>query len=120
LPKVYADAVHLQETFMNIVVNALEAMNQLPRGEKRYIKIISGLELEDEFRVIHACWDQGVIDTLSTKGYLNNDNSLKAEFFPQAAQKGHELYEIIEILLKGKEISLPAGASFQDNDGNSY
>ncbi len=44
LPKVYADAVHLQETFMNIVVNALEAMNQLPRGEKRYIKIISGLD----------------------------------------------------------------------------
>jgi len=77
------------------------------------------LELEDEFRVIHACWDEYTIDNLITKDYLNNDNSLKTEFFPQAAQKGHELYEAIEILLKGKEISLPSGASFQDKDGNT-
>ncbi|MDD3375142.1 MAG: ATP-binding protein [Candidatus Omnitrophica bacterium] len=44
LPKVHADAVHLQETFMNIIINALEAMGDLPRGEKRYIKMISGFD----------------------------------------------------------------------------
>ncbi|MDP8264097.1 MAG: ATP-binding protein [Candidatus Aceula lacicola] len=44
LPKVYADAIHLQEMFMNISVNALDAMSDLPKGEKRYIKMISGFD----------------------------------------------------------------------------
>ena len=41
LPQVYADAVHLQQVFMNVVINAIQAMSELPRGSKRYIKITS-------------------------------------------------------------------------------
>lgn len=100
-------------------------LNEYPVGHVETNEVINWfktlplyLELEDEFRVIHACWDKNIIDDIRAKGYLNNDNSLKTEFFPQAAQKGHELYEAIEILLKGKEINLPSGESFQDKDGN--
>jgi signal transduction histidine kinase len=41
VPCVYADAVHLQETFMNIVVNALDNLGALPKGKERYLKIFS-------------------------------------------------------------------------------
>ncbi len=41
LPKVYADGVHLQQVFMNIVINAIQAMSDLPRGSRRYLKITS-------------------------------------------------------------------------------
>ncbi len=41
LPAVYADAVHLQQVFMNVVINALQAMAELPRGSRRYLKITS-------------------------------------------------------------------------------
>ncbi len=41
LPLIYADGVHLQQVFMNIVINAIQAMGLLPRGSLRYIKITS-------------------------------------------------------------------------------
>ena len=41
LPQVYADTVHLQQIFMNIIVNAMEAMSTLPKGSSRYLQITS-------------------------------------------------------------------------------
>ncbi len=41
LPTVHADAVHLQQVFMNIIINAIQAMSDLPRGSRRYLKITS-------------------------------------------------------------------------------
>ena len=41
LPSVHADSVHLQQVFMNVVINAIQALSLLPRGAMRYIKIIS-------------------------------------------------------------------------------
>jgi len=76
------------------------------------------LELENKFRVIHACWDQDVIENLQLKGYLNEGGSLKVEFFVQTVQKENELHQALEMLLKGKEMRLPFGGSFQDKDGN--
>jgi len=77
------------------------------------------LELEGKFRVIHACWDKTIIDDIKSKGYLNDVDTLKTEFYPQAVEKGHELYEALEILLKGREVKLPIGQSFQDKDDNT-
>ena len=69
LPLVYADGVQLQQVFMNIVINAVQAMNLLPKGSLRYIKITSqydkspnevvisfkdtgpGLDLEDQKQI---------------------------------------------------------------------
>ncbi len=41
LPLVHADSVHLQQVFMNVVINAIQALSLLPRGDQRYIKITS-------------------------------------------------------------------------------
>jgi len=76
------------------------------------------LELEDKIRVVHACWDEHIIEDLRSKDYLNENKSLKNEYFFKAAEKGHELYDAVNILLKGKEITLPSGCFFYDKDGN--
>ncbi|WP_264876629.1 metallophosphoesterase [Vibrio agarivorans] len=68
------------------------------------------------FNAIHACWHQPSISKLKT--YLNSDNSLKEEFWPCAFDPSHELFKIIEVLLKGPELKLPDGKSFIDRNGH--
>ncbi len=70
----------------------------------------------DNFRVIHACWDFEYIERLSE---LLPDQKLTSEFLIKANRVGTEEYRIIEILLKGKELILPRGASYTDKDGNN-
>ena len=41
LPAVYADSVHLQQIFMNLVINSLQAMENLPRGIPKTMRIVS-------------------------------------------------------------------------------
>ena len=74
------------------------------------------LELDD-FRVIHACWDQNIIDDLKQNNRLTQDNCLVGEYYLEASTKGSELYQDIEVILKGKEMELPEGISFNDKDG---
>jgi len=74
------------------------------------------LELDD-FRVIHACWDQQIIDALKQNNKLTWDNCLIDDYYQEASAKGSELYQDIEVILKGKEMELPEGISFNDKDG---
>ena len=41
LPLVFADGVHLQQIFMNIIINSLQSLSILPKDKKRYLKITS-------------------------------------------------------------------------------
>lgn len=41
LPRIFADAIHLQQIFMNILVNAIQVLGKMPNGEKRYVKIVT-------------------------------------------------------------------------------
>lgn len=75
------------------------------------------LELDD-FRVVHACWDQQIIDGLKQNNKLTQDNCLVGDYYQEASTKGSELYQDIEVILKGKEVELPEGISFNDKDGN--
>lgn len=68
-----------------------------------------------DIRAIHACWHEESIERL--EAYLNADRSLKIEHWPNAFNPNHELYELIEILLKGPEVTLPSGCSFHDKNG---
>ncbi len=58
LPKVYADSVHLQQIFMNIMVNAMEALVALPKGSTRYIKVTTCLD-ESNQKVVVIFEDTG-------------------------------------------------------------
>ena len=69
----------------------------------------------DHARAIHACWNQQAIDQIGP--YLNSDNSLKDQFWYQAFDEQHELYHLLETLLKGPELALPKGYSFLDKTG---
>ncbi|WP_298441541.1 metallophosphoesterase [uncultured Ferrimonas sp.] len=69
----------------------------------------------ESLRAIHACWHQPSIDKL--KPYLHADNSLKAEFWPDAFDPQHPLFQLLETLLKGPEVKLPNGLSFHDKNG---
>jgi len=101
-------------------------LNDYPLGDPETEGVINWfkslplfLELDSQFRIIHACWDQQIIEYLVCNNYLNSNHSLKVEFFPLAAQKGHALFDALEIILKGKEIKLPARQSFLDKDNNT-
>jgi len=71
------------------------------------------LELDD-IRLIHACWDQPLIDKImNTYG----SNKLTETFLVQASAKDTWEYEAVETLLKGKEVDLPNDISFEDKEG---
>ena len=83
-----------------------------------WIDWFKGLPLFHDFghvRAIHACWQDDAISQI--RPYLNEDNSLKAEHWPDAFNKQHELYQLCETLLKGPELALPQGHSFFDKTG---
>lgn len=68
----------------------------------------------DEFRAVHACWEQENIDFLRNK--LENDR-ITDTLLIQSAQRDTEFYNAINNTLKGKEIPLPDGIIFKDKDG---
>jgi len=69
---------------------------------------------KDEFRVVHACWDNEHIDWLK-----QNYKGISPEFLGLATNKTNPggVYRIIDETLKGKEFDLPEGFAFKDKDG---
>ncbi|MBT6849355.1 MAG: diadenosine tetraphosphatase [Planctomycetaceae bacterium] len=67
-------------------------------------------------RIVHACWDQAQLDHITHKfaGHIGFDVSLLME----ASNPGDPLFHAIETVLKGPEVSLPQGYSYQDKEGN--
>jgi hypothetical protein len=75
------------------------------------------LDLGD-IRVVHACWHENSMKYV--EGQLGSNRFNTMEQFVRASDKSDHLYETVEILLKGPEISLvdhhqPA---YQDKDGH--
>ncbi|SDH68210.1 metallophosphoesterase [Roseospirillum parvum] len=66
-------------------------------------------------RVIHACWDAAAIRRLAEGpgAEVRLDDAL----LHAATRRGTWQYRAVETLLKGKEIDLPEGAGYADNDG---
>jgi len=58
LPHIYADAVHLQQVFMNIIVNALQALSTLPKGADRKLHVVSKMN-EEKDRILIEFEDNG-------------------------------------------------------------
>ena len=84
-------------------------------------------------RVVHACWDPAAIATVGDilgGAFLTRDAMPEAcrigtagtsSFAPDGSRKdaGSDLYLGLETLLKGIEVDLPEGASFEDKDGHT-
>jgi hypothetical protein len=73
------------------------------------------LDLEG-LRAVHACWDEDAIAPIAQA--VQAHRGLTPGFLQEACKKGGPLFAPVEVILKGKEGKLPAGASFQDKDGH--
>lgn len=67
----------------------------------------------DDFRVVHACWDESVIADL---GDLAKDGRLSKEQFLKAADRNSTLFHLVETTTKGPEIKLPDDRYFHDKN----
>ncbi len=67
-------------------------------------------------RAVHACWSAPHIDRIATE--LQKHDGLTESFMTAATCKGHELFEAVEVVLKGKELELPDGNSYFDKEGH--
>jgi hypothetical protein len=71
----------------------------------------------DGLRVVHACWDAGLMRYLEQRSASLN-RYLDDQLLATASRQGSMEFRAVETLLKGKEIKLPAGQRFLDKDGN--
>ena len=96
-----------------------ETINQLSDSEnKRLLSWIWKLPLwidTDEFRAIHACWDQPSAEKIKASSM---GNKLNLETLYESSIKNTPTYHAIETLLKGKEVNLPPELHFHDKDGH--
>ena len=70
----------------------------------------------DGVSVLHACWDADQMGLIQTA--LDEHGGVLSEFLYQSTKHGTPLYQAIEDVLKGKEVRLPEGKSYFDEDGN--
>ena len=91
-----------------------ETMRQVPAGElASYLAWFRTLPLWldlDGLRVVHACWDDPRMARIS--------GSVTDDFLHAACSPRGNLFEPVEVILKGKEVRLPDGATFRDKDGH--
>ncbi len=73
------------------------------------------LEL-DELRVVHACWDSKSLAVVQAS--LMEYGGLTPAFLHTAATHAEPLFAAVETVLKGKELHLPNGLTFQDKEGH--
>jgi hypothetical protein len=66
-------------------------------------------------RVVHACWDQNCIETLTPS--VAENNTITDQLLFDASSENSVFYATLETLLKGREIDLPEGSCFRDKDG---
>ena len=93
----------------------LEQFHKFPRELETFLEWFKSLPIYlefDEFRAVHACWDQSHVTWIK-----NNFTGFDIEFIDNATNKQHKDYTVIEELLKGKETRLEDGISFKDKDG---
>ncbi len=91
-----------------------ETIRQIPAADlASYLAWFRSLPLWldlDGLRVVHACWDE------TRMGKINGP--VTDEFLCSACLPDGALFEPVEVILKGKEIRLPPGATFRDKDGH--
>lgn len=71
------------------------------------------LEL-DGLRVVHACWDQPLIDALR-RDYP--EGRIDFEFLVKASRSDSVEHRILDRLTRGSHLTLPAGATIHSGDG---
>ncbi|RDV16577.1 phosphoesterase [Pontibacter diazotrophicus] len=114
------DGEYLREHSTRNVSQHAETAEQFKgRGAayNNYIEWFKTLPLyheEENLRAVHACWDKTHIQYL--RDNLTNDR-LTDNILLHRYKEDSRLTEAIEVTLKGKELPMPSGLTFQDKDG---
>ncbi len=68
----------------------------------------------EHFRVVHACWDQGMIDE-----YLHRygSNRIEKSMLPESVNPQSFLYQFLDRTLRGTSLKLPGNRSMTAKDG---
>jgi hypothetical protein len=112
---------HLRKHSIKNIMQHYETLRQFHQKQDDYIAYIDWFKTlplyyeNDYFRVVHACWEKEHIEFLDSK---LTENRLDEVHFGEASNKQNKLYEIVEVVLKGKEIPLPPDYAFLDKDKN--
>lgn len=111
---------HLRKHLIKNIIQHYDTLKQFQNRQKEYedylewFKTLPLYHETDEFRAVHACWDNKNIAFL--KQILRNDR-LTDDLIYQSVKKGSALNEAIDQTLKGKEMKMPEGEYFTDKDG---
>ena len=111
---------HLRKHLIKNIIQHYETLKQFQNKQKEYEQYLDWFKTlplyyeTNNFRAVHACWDQKSIQYLKTT--LVNDR-LTDELIYQSAKKGTALNEAIDQTLKGKELKMPKEFFFTDKDG---
>ncbi|MDE5417300.1 metallophosphoesterase [Labilibaculum sp. DW002] len=84
---------------------------------KSYLKWLRSLPLFlefDNFRIVHACWDQDAIDLLKKE---NPENCLNKQFLRKIYFERGKLFKATMLLLKGREFNFPDDMILKDAYG---
>jgi hypothetical protein len=111
---------HLRKHLIKNIIQHYETLVQFQNYQKEYedylhwFKTLPLYYEIETFRAVHACWDNKNIEYL--RQTLVKDR-LTDDLIYQSVKKGTVLNQAIEQTLKGKEIRIPEGFDFKDNDG---
>jgi hypothetical protein len=113
---------HLRKHSIDKINQHIKTIEQF-KGEtaeyEKYIEWFLSLPLyyeTEQFRAVHACWDKKQIAYLQQN--LHNARFSESQVY-ESVQKGTEMYQAVNITLKGKEVELPGDLIFADKEGNS-
>jgi hypothetical protein len=73
------------------------------------------LDLGD-VRCVHACWDPSVITKVAER--LDSHGCFTESALIESFRKGAELRDLVDIAIRGSEVTLPKGLGFVDSDGH--
>jgi len=72
------------------------------------------LEIKN-LKLIHACWDENIIQWLKDKKIYSIDNNMS--FLKNSVNNENFEYKVIETILKGPELDLPENIEYEDRNG---
>lgn len=110
---------HLRKHLIKNIKQHYETLFQFQNRQTEYEEYLEWFKTlplyyeTDQFRAVHACWDNSNIDYLRKS--LVKDR-LTDELIYQSVKKGTALNEAIEQTLKGKELKMPKDLTFVDKD----
>ena len=100
-----------------LIAETLEQFAGFPEEWRMFLEWFKTLPLFLElpkFRVVHACWDRGLIEHYKER---YDTNLVNMDLLQQTVDVGSFGWQVMDRLTRGTDISLPAGVTITSKDG---